>query len=237
MKAKETACLSVPIQDGRWKQILKCGEEPVLTLTLRWPRLPEDRAAVRRVGRYYHQLTQHWRARWEVVLYRRACGTLAAAREHSLPFHPWEAALDYTVTHNEAGLLSLYLDAYEYTGGAHGMTVRCAGTWDLSNGCPRSLGSFFPPRCRWRQTVVNTVREQWAARLAQGETMYLDGWEQAVDSAFDPERFYLAPEGLTVFYPLYTLAPYAEGLPAFVILPVQEAESNRPSGNASPSFV
>lgn len=224
MKSEKKACLSVPVEDGCWKQALKCEEEPVLTLTLRWPKLPEERAAQRRIGRYYRQVAEQWKARWEVVLYRQACAALAEAREQSRPFHPWEAMLGYTVAYNENGLLSLCLDAYEYTGGAHGMTVRCAGTWDLCAGCPRSLGSFFPPRCHWRRLIVRKVREQWAARLAQGETLSLDGWEQSAAADFDPERFYLTDEGLTVFYPLYTLAPYAEGMPAFVILPTEEPE-------------
>ena len=36
---------------------------------------------------------------------------------------------------------------------------------------------------------------------------------------FDPERFYCTPEGPVVFYPLYSVAPYAEGIPVFPITP------------------
>lgn len=39
--------------------------------------------------------------------------------------------MEYTITYNDNCFLSYYNDKYEYTGGAHGMTVR-------------SLNTFFP---------------------------------------------------------------------------------------------
>nr|WP_173023458.1 MULTISPECIES: DUF3298 and DUF4163 domain-containing protein [unclassified Pseudoflavonifractor] len=205
------------VDSGQWKHVLKCEEEPVLTLDLRWPRLPDENAALRRISRYYQRFADQWKARWEAALYARACAALAEARENSRPFQPWQAQLVYTVTYNENGLLSLFSDAYEYTGGAHGMTVRCADAWNLTDGSPRSLSSFFPPRSRWRRQVLEAVRTQIAARLATGESVYFDDWEKKAETEFDPGRFYLTQEGVTVFYPLYTLAPYVEGMPAFTI--------------------
>ena len=32
---------------------------------------------------------------------------------------------------------------------------------------------------------------------------------------FDPERFYLTEAGPVIYFPLYSIAPYAEGIPAF----------------------
>lgn len=217
MKYEKKQVESVPLEAGTWKQVLKYEGEPVLTLSLRYPKLPEDRAAFRRIGRYYQRVADTWRARWEGGLYQRACCALAEARAQSKPFRPWEAALDFTVTYHENGRLSLYQDAYEYTGGAHGMTTRRGDTWRLRSGVPIPLRAFFPPRTRWRREVYATIREQVSAQMATGESLYLDGWEQAVAPLFDPERFYLTQEGIVVFYPLYALAPYAEGMPTFLV--------------------
>jgi len=49
------------------------------------------------------------------------------------------------------------------------------------------------------------------------QSVYFDDWEKKAETEFDPGRFYLTQEGVTVFYPLYTLAPYVEGMPAFTI--------------------
>ena len=39
---------------------------------------------------------------------------------------------------------------------------------------------------------------------------YLDGWRRRLRQQFNPIRFYLTPEGLAFFYPMYAIAPAAE---------------------------
>ncbi len=223
MKQKKER-LSVTVEAGTWKRVMKHEGEPVISLSLRWPKLPEDCAPLRRIGRYYQQMANCWRSRWEVSLYARACAELDALRERSLPFRPWEVMLDFTVTYNEQGLLSLYTEAYEYTGGAHGITMRCGDTWCLCNGMPRPLSSFFPPKSHWKRTVLVRVTESIQAALSTGEALYFDDWETSVAREFDASRFYLTQQGVTVFYPLYTLAPYAEGIPAFLVREWEKTE-------------
>ena len=207
----------VPVGSEAWKRVLKLEGEAVLNLSLRRPSLPEETAGERRVERYYARVEQRWRERWEGELYRRACQAAAAAREQSRPFRPWEASLDYTVTLQDEALLSLYLDAYEYTGGAHGLTTRRADTWEPRTGTVRTLSSFFPPRKRWRRLVLLDMQAQARRRIASGESLFYDDWQERMEREFDPERFYLTPEGLALFYPLYAVAPYAEGIPVFVL--------------------
>lgn len=218
MKQMKKQAESVAVEADLYKRVLKCEGEVVLTLSIRTPRLPETSPALRRIGRYYHHAGQCWRARWETKLYAQACASLAEMRAQSYPFHPWEAVLDFTVSFNENCLLSLYMDSYEFTGGAHGNTVRCGDTWDLCNGMPRTLPTFYPPKSHWRREAVAAVHTEIERRLATGEYLYLDGWEQEVITQFDPCRFYLTGDGVTLFYPLYTLAPYVEGIPTFLIV-------------------
>ncbi|SBV98870.1 conserved hypothetical protein [uncultured Eubacteriales bacterium] len=213
---------SVNVEAGTWKQVLKCDGEPVLSFTLRWPKLPEDTAALRRIARYYRHAADRWRTRWETCLFSMACEELRHAREQSFPFRPWEAALDFTVTYNEKGLFSLYMDAYEYTGGAHGNTVRCGDAWDLNSGAPITLPMLFPKGSHWRRDSIAEVCKQIRQRIDSGDYVFLDGWQEAAASEFDPCRFYLTDEGAAVFYPLYTLAPYVEGILSFVVLPWPE---------------
>ena len=202
------------VEAGTWKRILKREGEAVLTLSLRWPKLPEDRAGLRRINRCYQRMAGLWQNRWEGALYQNACETAAAAQAAGRSFSPWEAVLDFTVTYQDEDLLSLYLDAYEYAGGAHGLTVRHADTWDLSTGTPRTLASFFPGR-HWRKEILSALHAQAQSRVAAGTTLYYDNWPELLTAYFDPERFYRTQEGLSIYYPLYTIAPYAEGIPVF----------------------
>lgn len=216
-KKMEQRAVDIPVDAGLWKRVLKWEDAPVLILSLRYPKLPEDRAGLRRVGRCYRRAADLWKTRWEGKLYRDACAAAEAAQAEGRPFQPWEAKLDYTVTLQREGLLSLYMDAWEYAGGAHGLTVRHADTWEPRSGTVRPLASFFPPRSHWRRQVLESLYTQAEARVAAGETLYFDDWPARLQGAFNPERFYLTEEGIAIFYPLYTIAPYAEGIPVFQI--------------------
>lgn len=213
---------SAPVETQQYKRVLKWEAEPVLTLSVEFPKFPEDGPGFRRVNRYYCQVARQWRARWEGALYEQAREEARSLREASRPFRPWEARLTYQITCREDGLLSLYLDAYEYAGGAHGMTVRQGDAWSMPEGACRSLRSFFPPRCRWRQAVLDQVSRSIQARLAAGESWFDPNWQELIVRTFDPERFYCTKEGPVVFYPLYSIAPYAEGIPVFPIVPPQD---------------
>lgn len=215
MKRTENQPEAMRVEAGAWRRVLKWEEEPVLTLSLRWPRLPEELPGPRRVNRYYRQVEEQWKTRWEGDLYRRACRAAAAAREASRPFTPWTASLDFVLTHQGDGVLSLCQDAAEHAGGPHPITVRRGDTWALPSGTPLSLSSFFPPRSRWRKQVLEEVAAQVEARISSGESLFYEDWRRRVKTAFHPDRFYLADGTLTLFYPLCSIAPYAEGIPTF----------------------
>ena len=58
--------------------------------------------------------------------------------------------------------------------------------------------------------------------MDSGCSLFDPDWPRLLRRSFDPERFYLTPEGIAVFFPLYAIAPYAEGIPVFLI-PYPEA--------------
>ena len=195
--------------------VLTAEEEPVLSLSLRAPALEGDAPQLRRIGRCFARQTQAWRARWEGPLYAMACAARQAAREQSRPFTPWTAALDFTVTCNGGGLLSLHTDAAEKHGTARPLLARSGETWALSSGTPIPLSALFPPRTRWRRQVLTAVADQCAQRASSGEFLFYEDWPRRVEADFDPDNFYLTEDALVVFYPLHTLCPAAEGIPEF----------------------
>lgn len=44
---------------------------------------------------------------------------------------------------------------------------------------------------------------------------YHPHWRRALRRAFNPRNYYLTPDGLAFFFPMYALAPAAEGIPVF----------------------
>ena len=64
-------------------------------------------------------------------------------------------------------------------------------------------------------------------RLNTGETLLHQTCPAEIAQSFDPDRFYLAEDGLVIFYPLYSLGAYSEGIPTFT-LPLQaRIQSNK----------
>ena len=207
----------LPITPRHWKHTFKSGTEPVLTLSIRRPAFP-DAGKTMRMERYFTQVAQQWKTRWETDLFPRACRALTDARETGNVFLPWQASLDYTVTLWRAPLLSLRLDCVESCPPARPLLTCTGETWDCSCGYPRALRSFFPPRAHcWRRILLRSLQEQAARQLASGESLLDADCAQVMDRTFDPDRFYLTEEGLSVFYPLCLLGAYAEGIPVFSV--------------------
>ena len=132
-----------------------------------------------------------------------------------------------------------YYRAQSREPGPDGRTLlrRWGDTWDLRRGYPVSLPSFFPHRRGWKRRLLTLAAQEIQRQETAGYARYLDGWRRRLRQQFNPMRFYLTPEGLAFFYPMYAIAPAAEGIPVFTVpyeavgpyVPVSEAE---PSSSA-----
>lgn len=150
--------------------------------------------------------------------YQKAIEVYEEAIQEGYPFYPWEAYIKYQITNNTNGLLSLYVDDYIYSGGAHGGTVRTSATWDLAKGTQRTLDSFFKLNADYRNLVLGIILRQAQHNLEQDpDTMYFDDYQDLIKKNFNPQSFYLTPNGLVIYYQQYEVGPYAAGIIEFTI--------------------
>ena len=160
-------------------------------------RLPQPVPAAdkvsRRIRRYYQAQCRAFLRYCEKTLLPQAAAEYRAALASSAPLPHFRAELSFRVTYNDGGLWSLYTQAREVTLPGRTLLSRWGDTWDLAAGYPVPLTAFFP-----------------AAR-------YHEDWRRALRRRFNPRNFYLTEEGLTFFYPMYAIAPAAEGIPAFTV--------------------
>ena len=204
-----------PVTPQSWKRVMKSNGKPVLTLSMRRPAFPNTGKA-KRIERYFTEVAQQWKNRWETILFPQACQALADAQDAGSTFTPWKAELDYTLTLWRPPLLSLHLDIVESGQTSRPLYIRTGETWDCACGYPCTLRSFFPAKARrWRKELINSLCTQATEQLASGESLLDPECTQVMERAFDPEHFYLTEEGLSIFYPLYVLGAYAEGIPVF----------------------
>lgn len=200
------------------ERVWTAEEIPILTarLTLPEPAETESRAA-RRIRRYYHLQQRAFLRYCEVFLLPQAEAEYRAALAVSAPLPHFQAELSFTVTYQEGTLLSLYTQVRETTLPGRRSLTRWGDTWDLATGYPLPLTAFFPPRSGWRKTLLTQIETQLRQQEAQGIARYHERAPSLLRRHFNSRNYYLTPEGIAIFYPMHSIAPPVEGIPAFTV--------------------
>lgn len=150
----------------------------------------------------------------EMSLYQSAVELYEYSVKNGYPVMVFEAVVNYTITYNKDCTLSLYFDQYEYTGGAHGNTIRHSDTWDVQSAHLIPLVEIYPT---YRLYITGIISGEIAAQMKSGSSLYFDDYQKNVEQYFNPENFYLKPAGLIVYFQQYEIAPYSSGIPEFTI--------------------
>lgn len=188
----------------------------VLTAEVTLPRCEGRSRAARRFNRFYCRYAGAYLGYCAAELVPRAEERMRTALARSAPWERSRAVLDYTVTLARGDVLSLYSEGREENLPPR-LTLRRAETWDLRAGLLLPLTDFFPQGTAVKKRLVLCAREAAAERLAEGKTAYASGYRAMLRRAFSARNFYLTPTGLHWFYPMYTLASAAEGIPDFFL--------------------
>lgn len=164
------------------------------------------------INRFYKNKALAYQNRCETELYNMAVEQYKFDKENGYPVRPFEALLTFKMTFSRACIISLYFDQYEYTGGAHGNTIRSSQTWNLQKTVQLKLSELF--ECpNYREYIFNEV----IAQIKKNPDIYFEDYEQLVRSTFNEESFYSTPYGIVVYYQQYDIAPYASGIREFLI--------------------
>ncbi|CAI6074076.1 stalk domain-containing protein [Cohnella sp. JJ-181] len=115
----------------------------------------------------------------------------------------------YTVTYNEKGKLSLYVDYYLYTGGAHGITARVPYTFDLATGDVLSLKAAAGNKEKYVSIINSRIKAQIASRKLSLSVPF-----ETIEA---DREYFLSHNGLVIYFTEYEYTPYADGMPEFVI--------------------
>lgn len=189
---------------------------PVLTASVTVPRpAPAENRVSRRIHRYYQlqcrsylRYCEHWLLPQAEAAYREALAS-------SAPLPCLRAELKYRVTYNQGGLWSLYTQSRETTVSGPALLTRRGDTWDLSGGYPVELSAFFPPRSGWKKKLLSLAAEAIQRQERSGVSRYREDWRRVLPRRFNAQNYYLTAEGLALFFPMYAIAPAAEGIPVF----------------------
>ena len=136
------------------------------------------------------------------------------------PVHTYQAFS--RIQEGYAGLrfLSLYIDYYNYTGGAHGFTERRPYNIDLSTGQDLALNDIFAPGYDYCSIINDFINKQIKANpenFFEGDMGFM-----GIDKQ---QSFYIKDGHLVIYFGLYEIAPYAVGIQEFK-LPLDSFDGN-----------
>ncbi|NPV69253.1 MAG: DUF4163 domain-containing protein [Firmicutes bacterium] len=119
--------------------------------------------------------------------------------------------LDYRVAYNRDGIISIVLTQFEYTGGAHGMTVQSSYTMNIQTGQVYALSDLFKSDIDYVMLMSDEVKKQIAAR---GGDIFLLRPFEAIRKDQD---FYTQDGSVVVYFQLYEYTPYVAGIQEFPV--------------------
>lgn len=138
--------------------------------------------------------------------------------QNGYPIMVFEVILEYNITYNEECIISLYYDQYEFTGGAHGNTIRTSQNWDLQSGCQIPLSYFYPNNPYYIIDILKNINSQIKEQMQSGSNQYFDNYCELVLETFNLESYYLTPNAIAIYFQQYDIAPYSSGIPVFYLM-------------------
>lgn len=132
------------------------------------------------------------------------------AENHGIPMIPYTAITSYKVTCNKGTILSIYINYYQYTGGAHGLTVRKAYNINLNNGTKLTLKDLFKEGTPYKDIINKEINK----KISENREMYFPSSFKGIS---EEQEFFIDDKDIVLFFQLYDIAPYAFGTPEFKI--------------------
>lgn len=150
--------------------------------------------------------------------------------KRDIPIRLFEVSYIPKITYNDNCTISLYYDEYVYMGGAHGVTFRTSDTWDIQDASYIRLEDIVRFEYREFDYIRHLIIDRVKQLVGSDDFIYFEGFEENISCQFYHENFYLVPEGVKIYYQQYDIAPYAAGIPEFLI-PFDDAAIIEPKCN------
>ncbi|MGN7456700.1 PdaC/SigV domain-containing protein [Paenibacillus pasadenensis] len=154
---------------------------------------------------------------------RQAEEDRASSQKESYPFHKHEIKLQFSAARSESlvdgGFLSLKLNTYIYSGGAHGISR--IDTYNVANGAE---ASYMTLATLYGEDYAEHVDKEIKRQIAAHPELY---FEDGFAGVKEDQPFYISGGKARVVFQPYEIAPYATGAPEFPIA-LPEAGSPEP---------
>lgn len=206
---------SVFVQEVTLKNDLVYNGEILLSYQIQYPLFHGAvcRGCIAKINKYYETQAHTYRQYCEAVLFCLAVRQYRDDMQNGYPVRKFDVMQTFEATYLQSCLVSVYFDRYEYTGGAHGTTLRQSQNWQLQCCGLLSLSRIVrcPPDCKTHLLSAIT------AQIAAEPDVYFENAAELAAQTFNPNQFYCTPDGLVLYYQQYDIAPYSSGIREFLI--------------------
>ena len=118
--------------------------------------------------------------------------------------------IDYSVQYATERAIGLTWHTWSYPhGAAHGMPADFAMHYRLDAGRVVNASDVFADGSGWEEALAQLVFDDLRRQLPGG--LLIDGPAEIATTVTQPESWLLGGDGLTVFFNVYDVAPYADG--------------------------
>ncbi|WP_051280505.1 DUF3298 and DUF4163 domain-containing protein [Anaerovorax odorimutans] len=189
------------------------NDQVVLKYRIEYPQFTSIsfQMALYMINKYYEKKALEYEEHCRMELFELVVKQYEYCIENNYPLPLYESIITYNITYNEACIISLYFDKYEFTGGAHGNTTRCSDTWNLQKYKRVKLNQLFT--LNYKLYIFREIKNE----IEQNPNIYFDDYSELILKNFNENNFYCTPEGVVIYYQQYDIAPYSSGIREFFI--------------------
>ncbi len=132
---------------------------------------------------------------------------------------PYAEELTYDSSYTTDGLVSAVCTAYSSGGGTHPNTGLKTWNFDLLNGEFLTFDSLYDADDPISRNLPTALSSEIFMQISDSEVSdgYFDDYADKVNDLAENASFYFTESGMTVYFDVYVLAPYAAGAQSFDI--------------------
>lgn len=135
------------------------------------------------------------------------------AKKANIELNKYELLVDYEVHTVNNDIISVTVLNYQYTGGAHGISVKVPYNFDLTTGKEIALGDFFKEGSDYKKIINEEIQKQ----IKEDPDKFFPDEVEVFSGISDEQSFFIKDGKLVIYFGQYEIAPYAAGIIEFEI--------------------
>lgn len=206
-----------PILPKKWIGDFIYSDHILLSYEIKYPTFLGYEGGIQEINEYYSNQASCFLWYLMKEIEPMAVEDFKDSQMQGFPVHKYQGTQNYIVPFRQGGMISVYIEQYLYTGGAHGNTLRTSKTWNIYTGEEIELPSFFPCIVNLEEKIEEEIIKQIEEQIQKGSAFYFDSYPELVRENFRKDHFYVSHNGIVIYFLPYEIAPYSSGTVEFLL--------------------